>query len=128
MATMSGYDALSVRFSRHAEAVVVHLDGELDVGTAAVLRLALADVIDGQGNLHVQLDLGAMVFIDSTGLSVLVGTLRRLRERGGDLKLANVRPQTLKVFDIVGFTRIFDIAPHVGVVAEPRRDDLCLNE
>ena len=115
-----GYDVLSVRFSRHDQTVVVHLAGELDVATAPVLENALAGVIEDQGNLAVQLELGEMVFIDSTGLSILADALRRLREKGGDLSLANIRPETLKVFDIVGFTRIFDISPEpYGVVAEP---------
>ena len=115
-----GYDVLSVRFSRHDQTVVVHLAGELDVATGPVLQNALAGVIEDQGNLAVQLDLGGMAFIDSTGLSILADALRRLREKGGDLSLANIRPETLKVFDIVGFTRIFDIAPEpYGVVAKP---------
>lgn len=120
MPATGGYDVLSVRFSRHDETVVVHLAGDLDVATAPVLQNALAGVIEDQGNLAVQLELGEMAFIDSTGLSILAGALRRLREKGGNLSLANISPETLKVFDIVGFTRIFDIRPEpYGVVAKP---------
>ena len=120
MAAMGGFDVLSVRFSRQDRTVVVHVAGELDAVTAPVLQGALASVIEDQGNLAVRLELGEMAFIDSTGLSIVVGALRRLRERGGDLTLANVRPETLKVFDIVGFTRIFEIETEpFGVVAEP---------
>lgn len=120
MGATGGYDVLSVRFSRHDGTVVVHLAGDLDVATAPVLQNALAGVIEDQGNLAVQLELGEMAFIDSTGLSILADAVRRLREKGGDLSLANIRPETLKVFDIVGFTRIFDIAPEpFGVVAKP---------
>ena len=120
MAANGGYDVLSVRFSRRAGTVVVHLIGELDVVTAPALRQALSGVIEEQGNLAVRLDLGEMAFIDSTGLSVLVDALRRLREKDGDLTLANVRPETLKVFDIVGLTRIFNIAPEPLAGAEQR--------
>ena len=120
MGATGGYDVLSVRFSRHEKAVVVHLAGELDAATAPVLRAALTGVIEEQGSLTVRLELGEMAFIDSTGLSILVGALQQLREKGGDLSLANVRPETLKVFDIVGFTRMFDIAPApYGSLAEP---------
>jgi hypothetical protein len=61
-----------------------------------------------------------MAFIDSTGLSVLAGALRRLREKGGDLTLVNVRPETLEVFDIVGFTRILNIAPEPTGLPDPQ--------
>jgi anti-sigma B factor antagonist len=113
-------DVLSVRFSRRAETVVVHLIGELDVVTAPALQQALSGMVEDQGNLAVQLDLCEMAFIDSTGLSVLAGALRRLREKGGDLTLVNVRPETLKVFDIVGFTRIFNIAPEPTGLPDPQ--------
>lgn len=111
MSTMSGADVLAVRFSRHHQTVVLHLAGDLDVATAPVLQQALAGIIEDQGNLAVQLDLRDMTFVDSTGLSVLIGALRRLREKGGRLTLANLRPQTRKVFDIVGLSAMFDIGP-----------------
>ncbi len=100
----------------------MHLAGDLDVETAPVLRQALAGIIEDQGNLAVRLDLGEMTFIDSTGLSVLVGALRQLREKGGHLTLANLRPATRKVFEIVGFSTIFDIGPGPRwLSAAPRR-------
>lgn len=111
MSTTSGPDVLMVRFSRHDQTVVLHLAGDLDVETAPVLRHALAGIIEDQGNLAVRLDLGEMTFIDSTGLSVLLGTLRQLGEKGGHLTLANLRPSTRRVFEIVGFSTIFDIGP-----------------
>lgn len=111
MSTMSGPDVLAVRFSRHDQTVVLHLAGDLDVATAPVLRQALAGIVEDQGNLAVQLDLREMTFVDSTGLSVLMAALQRVREKGGRLTLANLRPQTRKVFDIVGFSTIFDIGP-----------------
>ncbi len=119
MAATSGHDVLAVRFSRQGETVVVHLCGDLDAATGHTLRHALAGIIEEQGNLAVRLDLGEMTFVDSTGLSVLFGALRRLQEKGGHLSLANVRPETLKVFEIGGFTTIFDIRPK-RVVAEAR--------
>ena len=120
MTAAGANEGLSVRFSRQGESVVVYLVGELDAATAPVLQHVLADVIDDQGNLAVRLELGEMAFIDSTGLSVLVGALRRLRGKGGHLSLANVRRETLRVFEMVGFTTVFDIAPQTpGVVVAP---------
>jgi len=121
MSTTSGSDVLTVRFSRHDQTVVLHLAGDLDVATAPVLRQALAGIIEDQGNLAVRLDLQEITFVDSTGLSVLIEALRRLREKGGHLTLANLRPQTRKVFDIVGLSTIFDIRPEpISAVAGVR--------
>ncbi len=101
---------LSVGFGRHEGTVVVSVAGEVDVGTAPILGDALEAVIDDQGNLSVCVDLAGMTFIDSTGLSVLVGALKRLRERGGHLTLANPSATTLRVLEIVGLTRVLEIA------------------
>lgn len=89
---------------------MVSVAGEVDVATAPMLRQALESVVDDQGNLSVCVDLAGMTFIDSTGLSVLVRALKRLRERGGDLALANPSPATLRVLEIVGLMEVFEIA------------------
>ena len=115
----TGHGPLALRFSRHQQTVVLHVAGDLDGSTAPVLRHALAGVIEDQGNLAVRLDLREMTFIDSTGLTVLVGARRRLGEKGGHLTLANLRPQTLKVLDIAGLSTIFDIRPAPGFSLPP---------
>ena len=86
----------------------VSVRGEVDVYTAPQLRECLYGVVaDGIG--RVVLDLSAMSFIDSTGLGVIVGTLKRLREGGGDLLLRSPSRSTLKVLEITGLTRIIEI-------------------
>jgi anti-sigma B factor antagonist len=86
----------------------VSVRGEVDVYTAPQLRERLyAVVADGVG--QVVLDLSAMTFIDSTGLGVIVGTLKRLREAGGDLVLRSPSRSTRKVLEITGLTRIVEI-------------------
>lgn len=50
-----------------------------------------------------------MGFIDSTGLGVLLGCLRRLKERDGTLALTGVQPAVERVFTITGLDRVFTI-------------------
>jgi anti-sigma B factor antagonist len=86
----------------------VTVRGEVDVYTAPQLRDRLYSVVaDGAG--LVVLDLSAMTFIDSTGLGVIVGTLKRLREGGGDLTLRSPSRSTRKVLEITGLNRIMEI-------------------
>ena len=86
----------------------VSVRGEVDVYTAPQLRECLYGVVV-DGNRRVVLDLSAMSFIDSTGLGVIVGTLKRLREGGGDLVLRSPSRSTRKVLEITGLTRIMEI-------------------
>jgi anti-sigma B factor antagonist len=84
--------------------------GELDGQTAPFLRESLIDVIDGQGNRSVALDLSGMTFIDSAGLTMLVEIHERARERGAVFVLHSPRPPTVKVFEIVGLSRMLTIS------------------
>ena len=86
----------------------VSVRGEVDVYTAPQLRERLYAVV-GDGASRVVLDLSAMTFIDSTGLGVVVGALKRLRESGGDLVLRSPSRSTRKVLEITGLTRIVEI-------------------
>lgn len=86
----------------------VRVAGDLDAFTSPQLRTALCE-LEAQGARHVTLDIGRTDFVDSTGLSVLVGGLKRLRDSGGDMVVKSPTASTLRLFDITGLRRIFDI-------------------
>jgi anti-sigma B factor antagonist len=86
---------------------VVRVVGELDVATAPRLRQEAVRLV-GLGITRVVLDLGGVDFIDSTGLGVIVGMVKRLRTHGGELSLIRGEDRVTKVFDI---TRVSDILP-----------------
>ncbi len=88
----------------------LHVQGEIDVATAPQLRDALADLVDG-GARRITLDLGAVGFVDSSGLGVLVGALRRLDQSGGRLRIEHAQDSVRKVFEITGLGPMFDLAP-----------------
>lgn len=106
--TLTG-DRLSVSIYRHDRTVVVQVAGELDHSTAGPLRCHLDDLIEGQGNLSVAVDLTDLTFIDSTGLSVLLEALKLARQLGGDMILRRPRPPVSRVFEIVGLNEIFSL-------------------
>ncbi len=85
---------------------VMRLVGELDLGSAPRLREQIVGVVDA-GVVDLVLDLAELEFIDSSGLSVLVMALKRLRERDGDLRLRSVPAQTRRVLAVSGLDRVF---------------------
>jgi anti-sigma B factor antagonist len=87
----------------------LRLIGEMDAGTVAIFRSALAELRDTDGG-RVILDLGELDFIDSTGLGALVGALRRFRDVGGDVVLAGIRPRAAKLLELTGLDKAFTIA------------------
>lgn len=86
----------------------LRVQGEVDVYTSPALRDELYRLIDG-GATHVVVDLTDMDFIDSSGLGVFVGALKRIRERSGELELRGLQPSTRKVLEITGLTQVFTI-------------------
>ena len=89
--------------------VVLRLTGELDVATAPRVRAELLSLVQ-RGACTVSIDMASLSFIDSSGLSVLVGGLKRLRESGGDLVLESPSANAMKVLEITGLTRVFSIS------------------
>ncbi len=91
-----------------ADGPLLRVEGEVDVYTSPALRDELYRLIDG-GATHVVVDLTEMAFIDSSGLGVFVGALKRIRERSGELELRGLQPSTRKVLEITGLTQVFTI-------------------
>ena len=88
--------------------VVVAVEGEVDIATAPKLREKLVELAS-QGAKQVVVDLDRVEFLDSTGLGVLIGGMKRLRGLDGDLTLVCTQPRILKVFEITGLNRAFTI-------------------
>ncbi|MDQ2663071.1 MAG: STAS domain-containing protein [Candidatus Eremiobacteraeota bacterium] len=90
------------------ETYVVDLNGEIDVYTSPKVKDAIGELID-KGHYNLVINLEKVRYIDSTGLGVLIGGLKRVRERGGTVNLVCTNPQIKKIFDITGLVKIFGI-------------------
>ena len=88
---------------------VIALSGEVDLYTAPEFKQQLIDAV-AEGAKHVVVDLTGTTFIDSTTLGVLVGGVRRLREKDGDLSLVCSDRNINKIFEITGLDQVFPIA------------------
>jgi anti-sigma B factor antagonist len=101
---------------------IVNVSGEIHLTTAPRFRERLEQIIAaGDGTLV--LDLTAVEFIDSTGLSVLLSGLRLLNQRNGRMALVLRNPTVLRLFQITSLDTTFDIFPErpaaiAGVLGE----------
>jgi anti-sigma B factor antagonist len=87
---------------------VVAVRGEIDLFTAPELKKTLADAIEN-GATRVVVDLSETTFLDSTALGVLIGAVKRLRSRDGQLVIVNTDANIAKTFEITGLDQIFTI-------------------
>ncbi len=104
---------LEVERSEHGKFSLLAVSGEVDIATAPRLRKQLDELME-MDQTDVVVDLDGIDFLDSTGLGVLVGALKRLRARGGELHLICTQPRIHKVFDLTGPTKMFQIHKTVG--------------
>ena len=102
------------------DCAVLRVTGEVDVYTAPVLRERIRDLA-AKGVVHVIADLSRVDFLDSTGLGVLVGGLKRLREHGGSLTPVITTTRILRILQITGLTKVLPPQPSVlnAIDADP---------
>ncbi len=100
---------LSVRIAELEGWALVRVGGDLDITTGPRLREQLVAVVTS-GQPRIILDLDDVGFIDSTGLGIVVGMLKRTRSHGGDLRLVCTQPAVRKVFQITALDHTIPLA------------------
>jgi anti-sigma B factor antagonist len=99
---------LDLKVRKQGAHAVLEVAGEIDVYTAPKLREKLIELVN-EGSYHLVVDLEKVDFLDSTGLGVLVGGLKRVRNHDGSLELVCTQDKILKIFRITGLTKVFPI-------------------
>ena len=97
--------------------MVLTVAGCLDHQPSPVLRDRLIDLLH-EGYRCLVLDLQKVEFLDSTGLGVLVGGLKRARQAGGSLQLVCTQHPVLKVLRVTGLIKVSPSTPRS--TARPR--------
>ena len=87
---------------------VIELEGEVDVYTAPRVKSRLIDLVD-EGKFQIIVNLEAVDFMDSSGLGVLVGGLKRVKPHDGGIAIVCTKDKILKIFKITGLTKVFSI-------------------
>jgi anti-sigma B factor antagonist len=89
--------------------VLVGVDGQLIVGNRQELKQKVLDSLEGGGRKFV-MDFTSTGYIDSSGLGVLVSLSKKIREQGGDLRLAGLNEDLQTLFELTKLDTLFTIA------------------
>lgn len=84
------------------------IGGEIDVYTAPKLRDKISELV-ASGHQSLIIDMENVDFLDSTGLGVLVGGLKKVRAQDGTMSLICSQDRLLKIFKITGLAKVFTI-------------------
>ena len=105
--------------SSHLEGRVVVITGGgggfgrliAEMAAARGARIVVGDVDVADGRRRLTLDLSDVTFLDSTGLGIVVGRLKRLARHGGTMTVAAAHERVLRVFTITGLDQLLEIHP-----------------
>ncbi len=87
---------------------ILYLEGRIDGEGALELDKALQGVL-ADGHVRLVLDMSQVSYINSAGLRTLADALSQAQQRQGDVKLVTLSPKVLRVLQIIGFDRFFDM-------------------
>lgn len=87
---------------------ILAIEGEVDVYTSPQLKQDIIQYAE-QGVKHLIINLAQVEYLDSTGLGVLIGGLKRMRENNGNMALVGPGMRISRIFEITGLDKIFDI-------------------
>ena len=99
---------LSLETREAGDRTVVAVGGEIDVYTAPKLRDKITELVNA-GHHTLLIDMEKVEFLDSTGLGVLVGGLKKVRAHDGSMELVCSQDRLLKIFRITGLAKVFTI-------------------
>ncbi len=100
---------MSLHITRTGNVVIVEIEGQLIVSNRQELKQRVLDEAEG-GARKFLVDFTRTGYIDSAGLGVLVSLAKKLREMGGDLRLANLNDDLQTLFELTKLDTLFQIA------------------
>lgn len=101
--------SINSRFDEEKEVWNLYLGGEIDIYTSNIFKEELQKIYlsDTIGDIHI--DASDLEYIDSTGLGVLIGALKRLKQKDKDIYIREAKPNVRKIFSITGLDKIFKL-------------------
>lgn len=100
---------MSLHVTKNGNVVIIEVEGQLIVGNRQELKQRVLEEAEA-GVTKILVDFARTGYIDSSGLGVLVSLAKRLRELGGDLRLANLNDDLQTLFELTKLDTLFQIA------------------
>jgi anti-sigma B factor antagonist len=100
---------MSFTLKKHNDVVVVEVEGQLIVGNRQELKQKVLDVLE-KGEHKFLIDFSQTGYIDSSGLGVLVSLSKKIREQGGELRLADLNDDLKTLFELTKLDTLFQIS------------------
>lgn len=95
-------------FSERADRWEVKIMGEVDIHSSQEVKEKLNGILNEKERSMI-INGEELDYIDSTGLGMLIGIVKRLKENNLDLTLVKLQPSVLKLFQITGLDKVIEL-------------------
>jgi anti-sigma B factor antagonist/stage II sporulation protein AA (anti-sigma F factor antagonist) len=92
----------------NGEVLTIRLSGQLDTLTSVDFEKEIRNILKGESS-DVVLDGKMLTYISSAGLRLLLTLQKGMKAKRGKLRLSNIRPEIMEIFNITGFSSILTI-------------------
>jgi len=104
---------MSFRLTKTGDTILVEVEGTLGVGNRQQLKLLVLDEM-ARGARRVRVDFRETNYIDSSGLGVLVSLAKKLRDLGGEIRIANLNSDLKTLFELTKLDTLFPMENEGG--------------
>lgn len=106
---------MGLRVKRFGKTLLVYLEGELDVHTAAPFKEKITDELAaGVPPTNLVLLMDKVSFVDSSGVGAILGRYREIQAHGGRMAVVGLQLPVKKVFELSGMTKIISVHDSEG--------------
>ena len=103
--------SLRIELEVKQEVLCIRLSGELDHHTADELRSKATRTIESHNIRHIVLNLEHVSFMDSSGLGVILGRYKQIKQVNGEMVVCAISPPIQRLFDLSGLFKIIRLEP-----------------
>ena len=101
---------MHIEVTQTGEITIVGPQGDMDMAVADEVKRVLAGLID-KGQSRVVMDLSQVGYIDSSGMGVLVASMKQARAAGGDVRLCALQEDIRAIFEMTRLIKVMSIHP-----------------
>lgn len=103
--------SLNIDLEVKNDVLCIRLTGELDHHTAEDLRELATNAIEKHQIRHILLNLEQLSFMDSSGLGVILGRYKQIKQLHGEMVVCAISPAIERLFDMSGLFKIIRLEP-----------------
>ena len=114
---------MEIKLSNRGNTLIVRLNGELDHHTAEYTRQKIENEIIKPTTKNIIFDFSNLTFMDSSGIGVIMGRYKNIREINGKAAIACSNSQVMRLLDVSGISGVIPVYADADIAAKMIRGE-----